>query len=93
MQSTAIEDTHLEAEEKQKNLKSKVKNLIIDNDTVEPKSPRNNLVKTNGTSSTLTPRTKRANYKELDSDQENAENISDKPQVQRKLRSSKREKK
>lgn len=93
MQSTAINDIHLETEDKQKNQKSKVKNLIIDDDTVQPKSPRNNAAKINGTCSTLTPRTKRATYKELDSDQENAENINDKPQVQRKLRSSKREKK
>jgi hypothetical protein len=86
MQSTAIDDTQLE------NVGKTMKNVLVNDDTVQPKSPRNNAAKTNGTCSLQTPRAKRANYKDLDSDQEN-ESINDKPQTQRKLRSSKRGKK
>ncbi len=102
MQSTAIEDSHLIQEEKApQNVRTRVKNLIID-DTVEPKSPRTNG-KTNGTSSTLTPkalssastltpRAKKSNYIEIESDeeQENLENDQKLNSQQRKLRSSKR---
>ena len=91
MHSTAIGDSHLK-QEKPLTVRSKAKNLALgDDDTVEPKSPR---IKPK---SATTPRRKRANHKEVDTDQEEEVETEEKPSVepqpQRKLRSSKRAKK
>jgi hypothetical protein len=65
-----------------------MKNALVNDDTVQPKSPRNNADKTNGKCSLLNSRVKSANFKDQNSDQEN-ESSNDKLQAQgqRKIRS------